>query len=92
VNQTVISLPGRGGLLHLKGHWGFGSTTALPRPRKVWQLPACRACHGAIMIGTALRVNEMKHILDNLSSLEHPWNWPHGRPTVRLPVFSSGDC
>lgn len=80
---NASSLPGHSGLLDLTGHRGLGSATALPRPRKVWQLLACRACRGATMIGTALRVNEMKRILDNLSSLEQPWNCPHGRPTVR---------
>nr|QDO16351.1 PMS1-like protein [Lingulodinium polyedra] len=73
----------RGGLLDLSGHRALWSSTALPRPPKVWQLLACRACRGAVMIGKALRVAEMEKILANLSSLQQPWNCPHGRPTMR---------
>jgi len=80
-----VSLPqpegGSPGLLNMSGHrLRFGG---VPRPSKVWQLLACRACRGAIMIGKALRVGEMEKILMNLGSLEQPWNCPHGRPTMR---------
>jgi len=72
------------GLLDLAGHRALWSnSTSVPRPKKVWQLLACRACRGAIMIGKALRPAEMEKILANLGSLEHPWNCPHGRPTMR---------
>jgi len=74
---------GGGQLLDLAGHRGLWSSAALPRPKKVWQLLACRACRGAIMIGKALRVGEMERVLANLGSLEQPWNCPHGRPTIR---------
>lgn len=76
-------VPRGGKLLDLGGHRGTWSSTALPRPAKVWQLLACRACRGAVMIGKALRVGEMERILRNLGSLEQPWNCPHGRPTMR---------
>lgn len=72
-----------GSLLDLSGHRALWSSTALPRPAKVWQLLACRACRGAIMIGKALRVGEMEKVLTNLSTLEQPFNCPHGRPTMR---------
>jgi len=71
------------GLLDLAGHRGLWSATAVPRPKKVWQLLACRACRGAIMIGKALRISEMERVLANLGSLQQPWNCPHGRPTMR---------
>mmetsp|Transcript_64667 Transcript_64667/g.140835 ORF Transcript_64667/g.140835 Transcript_64667/m.140835 type:complete len:927 (+) Transcript_64667:34-2814(+) len=77
------------GLLDLAGHRGSWSATAVPRPRKVWALLACRACRGAVMIGKALRVAEMEKILRNLSTLEQPWNCPHGRPTMRHLVDTS---
>merc|ERR1712014_133844 len=77
------------GLLDLAGHRGLWSSTAVPRPPKVWQLLACRACRGATMIGKALRIGEMERILANLSSLEQPWNCPHGRPTIRHLVNTS---
>jgi len=71
------------GLLDLTGHRALWSSTAVPRPKKVWALLACRACRGAVMIGKALRINEMERIVRNLGSLQQPWNCPHGRPTMR---------
>lgn len=78
------------GLLDLAGHRGLWSSTAVPRPPKVWQLLACRACRGAVMIGKALRVSEMEKILTNLGTLQQPWNCPHGRPTMRHLVNAGG--
>jgi len=71
------------GLLDLAGHRGLWSSTALPRPPKVWKMLANRACRYAIMIGKALRVSEMEKVLSNLGTLQQPWNCPHGRPTMR---------
>lgn len=79
----------QGRLLDLAGHRGLWSSTALPRPAKVWQLLACRACRGAIMVGKALRQAEMERVLRNLGTLEQPWNCPHGRPTMRHLIDSS---
>jgi len=82
-NTTDASAKGAGGLLDLAGHRALWSATSVPRPSKVWQLLACRACRGALMIGKALRISEMERVLSNLSTLQHPWNCPHGRPTMR---------
>jgi len=71
------------GLLDITGHRALWSSMSVPRPAKVWQLLACRACRGAIMIGKALRLGEMQRILRNLAGLQQPWNCPHGRPTMR---------
>merc|ERR1719263_2077315 len=73
----------RAGLLDLAGHRGLWSSTALPRPPKVWKMLASSACRHAIMIGKALRVSEMEKVLANLGTLQQPWNCPHGRPTMR---------
>lgn len=35
------------------------------------------------MIGTALNVQEMKKLVTHMGEIEHPWNCPHGRPTMR---------
>jgi len=80
-----------GSLLDLAGHRALWSSTALPRPAKVWQLLACRACRGAIMVGKALRTNEMEKVLSNLGSLEQPFHCPHGRPTMRH-LADAGAC
>uniref|UniRef100_A0A5S6QKI7 MutL C-terminal dimerisation domain-containing protein n=1 Tax=Trichuris muris TaxID=70415 RepID=A0A5S6QKI7_TRIMR len=53
------------------------------RPAKLREIFASKACRKSIMIGTALRCDEMKRILKNLSTADSPWNCPHGRPTVR---------
>jgi len=77
------------GLLDLNGHRALWSATALPRPHKVWTLLASRACRSAIMIGKALRRSDMEKVLRNLGTLQHPWNCPHGRPTMRHLIDAS---
>ncbi len=44
---------------------------------------ASRACRSSIMIGTALSQKEMEKIVKRLADVDHPWNCPHGRPTMR---------
>lgn len=53
------------------------------RCSKVRSMFAMRACRMSIMIGRPLNDLVMKRIVHNLSSLEKPWNCPHGRPTIR---------
>uniref|UniRef100_A0A7N6AUX8 Mismatch repair endonuclease PMS2 n=1 Tax=Anabas testudineus TaxID=64144 RepID=A0A7N6AUX8_ANATE len=53
------------------------------RPSRVRQMFASRACRKSVMIGTALSVNEMKKLVAHMGDIEHPWNCPHGRPTMR---------
>ena len=53
------------------------------RPAKVRSVFASRACRGAIMIGKPLTRKEMRVVVDNIHSLDQPWNCPHGRPTMR---------
>jgi DNA mismatch repair protein PMS2 len=53
------------------------------RPSRVSAMFASRACRTSIMIGTALSKSEMKKLLHHMSTLDHPWNCPHGRPTMR---------
>jgi DNA mismatch repair protein PMS2 len=54
-----------------------------PRPRKVWSVLVSKACRSAIMIGTALKRREMAEECAAMADLDHPWNCPHGRPTMR---------
>jgi DNA mismatch repair protein PMS2 len=56
------------------------STLKLPR---LVSLLASRACRTAVMVGTSLSLSEMKAIVTNMSSMDQPWNCPHGRPTLR---------
>ncbi|XP_068439286.1 mismatch repair endonuclease PMS2 [Clinocottus analis] len=53
------------------------------RPSRVRQMFASRACRKSVMIGTALSVGEMKKLLLHMGEINHPWNCPHGRPTMR---------
>ncbi|XP_037611495.1 mismatch repair endonuclease PMS2 isoform X1 [Sebastes umbrosus] len=53
------------------------------RPSRVRQMFASRSCRKSVMIGTALSVSEMKKLLVHMGEIEHPWNCPHGRPTMR---------
>ena len=49
---------------------------------KIIAMIASRACRSSIMIGRALKFNEMIKIVKRLQELDQPWNCPHGRPTM----------
>ncbi|XP_069889614.1 mismatch repair endonuclease PMS2 isoform X2 [Dipodomys merriami] len=53
------------------------------RPSRVRQMFASRACRKSVMIGTALNTSEMKKVIAHMGEMDHPWNCPHGRPTMR---------
>ncbi|BES91928.1 DNA mismatch repair protein [Nesidiocoris tenuis] len=53
------------------------------RPSGVRAMFASRACRKSVMIGTALNHKEMKRLVTQMGTIDHPWNCPHGRPTMR---------
>uniref|UniRef100_A0A146KSI0 Mismatch repair endonuclease PMS2 n=1 Tax=Lygus hesperus TaxID=30085 RepID=A0A146KSI0_LYGHE len=53
------------------------------RPSGVRAMFASRACRKSVMVGTALDFKEMKRLVSQMGTIEHPWNCPHGRPTMR---------
>jgi DNA mismatch repair protein PMS2 len=55
----------------------------IARLPKTIAMLASRACRGSVMIGKALSEKEMDKIVKRLAEIEHPWNCPHGRPTMR---------
>ena len=55
----------------------------LCRPTRIRTMLASRACRKSVMIGTALTKKQMKTLLEHMGGLDHPWNCPHGRPTLR---------
>jgi DNA mismatch repair protein PMS2 len=57
-----------------------GAAVQLPKLRAIL---ASRACHSAVVIGDALKHAKMVSIVRTLSTLDQPWNCPHGRPTIR---------
>jgi DNA mismatch repair protein PMS2 len=64
---------------------GAGDTAdkIIARLPKAIAMFASRACRGSIMIGKPLSIKEMDRIVRRLEDVEHPWNCPHGRPTMR---------
>ncbi|XP_043466753.1 mismatch repair endonuclease PMS2-like [Leptopilina heterotoma] len=55
----------------------------IPRPSRIKQMLASRACRSAVMIGKTLNPIEMHKIVTQMSTMKNPWNCPHGRPTIR---------
>lgn len=55
----------------------------VPRPSKVRNMFAMRACRSSIMIGKALSRQQMERVVRHMGEMEKPWNCPHGRPTMR---------
>lgn len=53
------------------------------RPSNVQKMFASRACRMSIMVGTSLNRAQMTRIVNHMGEMEHPWNCPHGRPTMR---------
>ena len=85
----LVSLP-------MSKNWTFGvedieelifmlsdSPSVMCRPSRVRKMFASRACRMSIMVGTALNQAQMKKIVCHMGEIEHPWNCPHGRPTMR---------
>lgn len=62
---------------------GESADKIVARLPKTIAMLASRACRGSIMIGTALSEKEMGKIVKRMAEVEHPWNCPHGRPTMR---------
>ena len=48
------------------------------RTSKMKNMFASRACRMSIMVGNPLNKSTMSKIVKNLSSLQSPWNCPHG--------------
>lgn len=47
---------------------------------------ASEACHSAVKAGDRLEREESQALVEKLFTCDHPWNCPHGRPTVvRIP-------
>ncbi len=48
---------------------------------------ASEACHSSVRAGDSLTLIEAQQLTRDLFHCEHPWNCPHGRPTVvRVPM------
>lgn len=58
--------------------------TAFVRPSRIRSMLASRACRKSIMIGDPLTKKQMAKLLKHMGEIDHPWNCPHGRPTIRF--------
>lgn len=56
-------------LIREGGSDGTGTKT-IPRPSRIRQMLASRACRGAVMIGEALNWAEMRRLLTQMSEIE----------------------
>lgn len=70
-------------LIFLIHEGGTQYASTIPRPSKVRQMFASRACRSAVMIGSALNPTEMRRLVSHMALMDQPWNCPHGRPTIR---------
>lgn len=53
---------------------------------RLFEKLASEACHSAVRAGDRLSPEQAQRIVDQLFECEHPWNCPHGRPTIaRVP-------
>ncbi|MBR5969689.1 MAG: DNA mismatch repair endonuclease MutL [Lachnospiraceae bacterium] len=56
---------------------------AVPKdPEKITHRIATMACKASVKGNTAMRPEEMEALIDELLTLENPYNCPHGRPTI----------
>lgn len=49
---------------------------------QLFEAVASEACHSAIRAGDRLEPQEVQSLIEQLLNCEHPWNCPHGRPTI----------
>lgn len=49
---------------------------------QLFETLASEACHSAVRAGDSLERSEAEALIARLFDCEHPWNCPHGRPTV----------
>jgi DNA mismatch repair protein MutL len=59
---------------------------ALALDETLFEALASEACHSSVRAGDRLEPAEALALVDQLFACSHPWNCPHGRPTVaRIP-------
>jgi DNA mismatch repair protein PMS2 len=57
--------------------------TAIQRLPSEYKAHASAACRDATMFGDPLSHSKMRTIVSHMSTMNQPWNCPHGRPTMR---------
>ncbi|KAG2144411.1 uncharacterized protein EDB93DRAFT_538927 [Suillus bovinus] len=78
--DTVFDMKDLEELIHLMHDRPVGTMVRCSKARAMF---AMRACRKSVMIGKALSTNGMTSIVQHMSTMDQPWNCPHGRPTMR---------
>ncbi|KAG2346291.1 DNA mismatch repair protein MutL [Suillus weaverae] len=78
--DTVFDTKDLEELIHLLRDRPVGTMVRCSKARAMF---AMRACRKSVMIGKALSANGMTSIVQHMSTMDQPWNCPHGRPTMR---------
>ncbi|OAX37968.1 hypothetical protein K503DRAFT_692355 [Rhizopogon vinicolor AM-OR11-026] len=75
--DTVFDMKDHEELIHLMHDRPVRTMVRCSKARAIF---AMRACRKIVMIGKALSANRMT---SHMSTMDQPWNCPHGRPTMR---------
>ncbi|KAG0703402.1 hypothetical protein DFH29DRAFT_916996 [Suillus ampliporus] len=78
--DTVFNTKDLEELIHLMHDRPVGTMVRCSKARAMF---AMRACRKSVMIGKALSTTGMTSIVQHMSTMDQPWNCPHGRPTMR---------
>ncbi|GMM53835.1 ATP-binding mismatch repair protein [Maudiozyma humilis] len=80
--NTIFDVVDLNELIHMvREHDGIKKDTI--RCSKIRSMFAMRACRMSIMVGKPLNRKTMSKVVGHLSTLDKPWNCPHGRPTMK---------
>ena len=60
----------------------FSNITGKETPELILEKVASMSCKAAVKGNDALSVSEMDALMDELFTLDNPYNCPHGRPTI----------
>ncbi|KAH8093085.1 DNA mismatch repair protein MutL [Cristinia sonorae] len=78
--NTVFDMKDLEELIHLMHDQPRGQMVRCSKARSMF---AMRACRTSVMVGTALKAQQMISVVRNMGSMNQPWHCPHGRPTMR---------
>jgi len=78
--NTVFDMKDLEELIHLMHDQPRGQMVRCSKARSMF---AMRACRSSVMVGTALKAQQMLSVVRNMGSMDQPWHCPHGRPTMR---------
>ncbi|MEK6705903.1 MAG: DNA mismatch repair endonuclease MutL [Bdellovibrionota bacterium] len=60
----------------------LSNSTRLTEDNVVFEILASEACHSSVRAGMRLTEPEATALVNQLMTCNHPWNCPHGRPTI----------